>query len=98
MMHLAAGVAWGLLPSLVVVLTLPLSAVTGWPVQSVGDLIFGVIVISMTVWATTTQCIAWRWVPIGFALGLVCAVAVSAVFPHLLLPNVPFQVGLDREP
>lgn len=98
MMRRTAGLAWGWLPSSVIVLTLPLSAVTGWSVQSIGDVVLGAIVITMTVWAVTTKTIAWRWVPAGFALGLVCTVAVSAVFPKLLLPHVPFRVGLDRLP
>lgn len=98
MNHRAAGVTWGFLPSLVVVLTLPLSAATGWPAQSIGNVVFGVTVITMTAWVITMESVAWRWLPVGFALGLGCIVAVSAVFPKLLLPNVPFAGGLSRQP
>lgn len=51
MMRRTAGLAWGWLPSSVVVPSVPLSAVTGWSVQSIGDVVLGAIVITMTVWA-----------------------------------------------
>lgn len=97
-MDRVAAVAWGFLPMSVLVLTLPVSAVTGWPVQSVGNLVLAGTVAAMTLWAYATPRIAWRWMPMGLALGFLCAVAVSAVFTELLLANVLFQDGLRRVP
>lgn len=98
MMDRIAAVAWGFLPASVVILTLPVSAVTGWPVQRVGNLVLAGTVAAALLWACTTPQIAWRWIPVGLALGLLCAVAVSAAFPELLLTNVPFQDGIRRVP
>ncbi|MEQ1867533.1 MAG: hypothetical protein ABL996_23125 [Micropepsaceae bacterium] len=75
-----------------------MSAVTGWPVQAVGNLVLAGTVAAMTLCAYATPRIAWRWMPMGLALGFLSAVAVSAVFPELLLTNVPFQDGIRRVP
>ena len=94
----ASAVARGFIPSSALVLTLPVSAVTGWPVQAVGNLVLAGTVAATLLWACTTRQIAWRWMPVGLALGLLCAVAVSAVFSELLLASVPIHDGIRRVP
>lgn len=96
MIERAASFGLGFLPTCVMSVALPISALTGLALQTVGDWALAVVVAAIVPAAVRFDPGRWSWLVMGLATGSVIMVSVSWAFPHLLLADIPIGPVMAR--